>query len=261
MEQLKTINSKLPELIKVAKVVFPKWTDEQIENYVLSELSFLKERLQLNEGLQECTAESLLQCIKKSLLDNVSLNMASNLVYIQKGSVKLNNQYVAIAQYGLSPEGKISVTRQSGMVLDITRPKLKKNSEGKVIGGTIEILKPSTPQPRWEEIEFDESDINRWMAASTKKNNGKTNPLYTNGVAGGIDSEFMRSKILKHALGKGLGTNKNETLIENKTVQMLPVNTEFEPVNDNLFLEETNQIEIEGIQEETDSNEMDFSNL
>lgn len=260
MEQLKTINSKLPELIKVAKVVFPKWTDEQVENYVLSELSFLKERLQLNEGLQECTAESLLQCIKKSLLDNVSLNLASNLVYIQKGSVKLNNQYVAIAQYGLSPEGKISVVRQSGMVLDITRPKLKKNSEGKVIGGTIEILKPSTPQPRWEEIEFDESDINRWMNASTKKNNGKTNPLYTNGFAGGIDSEFMRSKILKHALGKGLGTNKNETLIENKTVQMLPVNTEFEPVNDALFLEETNQIEsIE--QEEPDNNEMDFSNL
>ena len=260
MEQLKTINSKLPELIKVAKVVFPKWTDEQIENYVLSELSFLKERLQLNEGLQECTAESLLQCVKKSLLDNVSLNTASNLVYIQKGSVKLNNQYVAVAQYGLSPEGKISVTRQSGMVLDITRPKLKKNPDGKIIGGTIEILKPSTPQPRWEEIEFDESDINRWMAASTKKNNGKTNPLYTNGVAGGIDSEFMRSKILKHALGKGLGTNKNETLIENKTVQMLPVNTEFEPVNDALFLEETNQIEnIE--QEEPDNNEMDFSNL
>jgi hypothetical protein len=260
MEQLKTINSKLPELIKVAKVVFPKWTDDQIENYVLSELSFLKERMQLSEGLQECTAESLLQCIKKSLLDNVSLNTASNLVYIQKGSVTVKGQRVAVAQYGLSPEGKISVTRQSGMVLDITRPKLKKNSEGKVIGGTIEILKPSTPQPRWEEIEFDESDINRWMAASTKKNNGKTNPLYTNGVAGGIDSEFMRSKILKHALGKGLGTNKNETLIENKTVQMLPVNTEFEPVNDALFLEENNQIEsIE--QEEPDNNEMDFSNL
>lgn len=278
MEQLKVISAKVPELVKVAKVVFPKWEDEQLENYVLSELSFLKERLELNDYLQKCTAESLIQCFKKAMRDNVSLNLASNSVYIQPQNIKVSGQYVLVASYSLTPEGKISVVRQAGMLLDITRPKLWRDEKsGKIIGGEVEYLKPSNPQPRWEMVDFDESDIKRWMDASTKKNNGKTNPLYTSGVGGGIDSEFMRSKIIKHALAKGLGTNKNETLVlphqQQQNIQ-IPVNTDFEEFeNKGLELEEktsqetalpTGQSEASPNEGETplsEGEELDFSNL
>jgi len=230
---LTIVSKQIPSLVKVAKVVFPKWNDEQAENYVLSELSFLKERIENDYGLAECTEESLIQCFKKSMRDNVTLNKSANLVYIQPQSVKVNGQYVKVAYYSLTPEGKISVVRQSGMIIDITRPKLLKNADGKVIGGEIELLKPSYPKPRWELIEFDESDIERWKKYSHVKNSKgeekkdsslkNANALYFSGVAGGIDSEFMRSKIIKHALGKGLGTNKNESLVEKNNAPILDI--------------------------------------
>lgn len=232
--ELQKIAKEVPSLIKVAKVVFPKWDDEQAENYVVSELSFLRERIENDYGLAECTTESLVQCFKKAMRDNVSLNKSANLVYIQPQGLKKNGQWTKVATYSLTAEGKISVVRQSGMLIDITRPKLFKNAEGKVIGGEIELLKPSYPKPRWECIDFDESDINRWKRSShlqkaktdeekADKSFSKANALYFTGVAGGIDSEFMRAKIIKHALAKGLGTNVNESVAKNQNTPVLDV--------------------------------------
>jgi hypothetical protein len=247
MANLQLINQSTATLIKVAQVVNPQWDDTAAERYVLSELSFLKERILNDYGLNECTDESLIQCVRKALRDNVSLNKSANLVYVQPQSVQQSDgTYVKVAHYSLTVEGKISIAKQSGELLDITRPKLYRNSDGRIIRGEVEVLKPSYPKPRWETIDFDESDIKRWQDASTKKNNGKTNPLYVTGPGGGIDSEFMRAKIIKHALSKGFGINFNKIGLQ-KTNPILQIEeVQPDPENDNLFLDapENNNIDL-----------------
>lgn len=256
MANLVKIGEQTSTLVKVAQVVYPSWDEEKANRYVLSELSFLRERIENDLGLSECTDDSLVQCLRKAIRDNVSLNKSSNLVYIQKSSVKMaDGNYATVAYYSLTSEGRISVARQSGQLLDITRPKLVKNEDGRIIGGEVEILKPSYPKPRWETVDFDETDIQRWKDASTKKNNGKTNPLYVSGAGGGIDSEFMRAKTIKHALSKGLGINRNEVELKEKVNPIIDIT--HEEVVEVLPVENVPEIPVES--QQADGNE--FSGL
>lgn len=210
-------------LTKIAGIVCPNKNQIELNNIVNSELGFLEQRLQLQAGLSECTNESLIHCVKQAIRDNLTLNRSAGLVYLIPQPINVGSkevpEWVKVATYLLAPDGYISLARQTGGILDIERAKLILNGEGRVVGGSVNLLKPSYPTPRWELYEFEEWEIERWKAASTKKNRGVANPLYTS-WKGGIDPEFMRAKIIKHSLSK-LGTNINE--IKNNEIPQVPV--------------------------------------
>lgn len=208
MANLQIIQEAKPALMKIAGFVLQRSPGE-LEAVVESEIIYLQQRVQSSEVLAQCTPESLLLCIRHSVRDNLSLDENAGLVYIYPQNVKTANGWIKVAKYEASPNGKISLCRQTGNLLDHKQPVIAKDGSGKITGGHIELLKPSFPDPRWETISFDESHITRWRDASTKKNKGKTNPLYSNGPAKGIDEGFMKAKIVKHAL-KNLGLNPSE---------------------------------------------------
>lgn len=224
---LAVLAEEKPTLEKIAAIVTDK-PDEEVAALITSELGFLKHRYQLSEYLRQCTPQSLLNCVKQAIRDNLSLNESAGLVYMYPQNInagtKENKNYVTVAKYEPSPDGRISIARQTGRILDITRPKLHKDGNGKIIGGEVELLKPSVPEPRWETYEFEEGDIERWKKASAKKNfKGIPNALYTC-FNDGPDPEFIRAKIVKHALKK-LGTNINEV----KAVTPIKVEPMFTP--------------------------------
>lgn len=207
---MEIVKAEKPALLKIASYVLGKPIAE-IEGVVESEMLYLTQRISLSGPLQECTQESLLMCIRHAIRDNVSLDASAGLVYVYPQGVKApNGQYVKVAKYELSPNGSLSLARQTGSILDNTQVKLVKDENRKIIGGSIEILKPSVPSPRWETFDFDIDDIERWAKFSAKKNRGTANALYSSGKGGGIDAGFMKAKVLKHSL-KNMGTNVSET--------------------------------------------------
>jgi len=246
--ELKKIEEQAFSLQKIAGHVQGR-TPEELEAFVLNEISYLKERVELAPALQECREDSLLMCIRHALRDNVSLDANAGLVYIYPQKVKVaNGQYVSVAHYELSPNGRISLARQTGNILDFERPQLIKEGE-KVVGGFMKILKPSYPEPRWETYDYNQSDIDRWAKFSSKKNKkwdnaqrkfveGSPNALYSSGPGGGIDEGFMKAKIVKHTL-KQLGINASER-VGQKIVQ--DKSLDFEPA---LTIEETQKLEQE----------------
>jgi len=220
MEIVKIDTEEKNSLMKVAAHVLGK-TVTDIEGVVESEMTYLEQRVGLSPALLECSPKSLLMCIRHAIRDNVSLDETAGLVYLYPQSIKAaDGKYHKVATYELSPNGRLSLARQTGNILDHKQPKLIRDKSGKVTGGSIEFLKPSLPTPRWEKFEFDEFEIARWAKFSSVKNGkwdnnlrkkvpGKPNALYTNGTGGGIDEGFMKAKILKHAL-KNMGTNVSE---------------------------------------------------
>tara|TARA_R110000796_G_scaffold60642_9_gene140310 strand:- start:3939 stop:4685 length:747 start_codon:yes stop_codon:yes gene_type:complete len=206
---MEIVKAEKPALLKIASYVLGKPSTE-IEGVVESEMFYLQQRVSLSGPLQECTQESLLMCIRHAIRDNMSLDESAGLVYIYPQGVKTKSgNWVKVAKYELSPNGLLSLARQTGSILDNTQVKLVKDGK-KVIGGNIELLLPSTPSPRWETFEFDIDDIERWKKFSAKKNKGTPNALYLSGPEGSIDSGFMKAKVLKHSL-KNKGTNVSET--------------------------------------------------
>lgn len=222
---------------------------EEVEAFVMNEIQYLQERVQMAPALEECSTESMLMCIRHALRDNVSLDGNAGLVYIYPQKIKVaKNEYKTVAHYELSPNGRISLARQTGNILDFERPQLIKEGE-KVVGGFMKILKPSYPEPRWETYDYNQSDIDRWAKFSSKKNKkwdnaqrkfveGSPNALYSSGPGGGIDEGFMKAKIVKHTL-KQLGINASEK-VGQKIVR--DDNYEIEPA---LTIEETQKLEQE----------------
>lgn len=202
-----------------------------IHTIIQQEIEYLQMHLTLKPGLAACLPQSMLQAVKRAIKNNLSLDPSAGLVYLKPRSVNLaqqgqQDQWVRVLECTETANGLISIARQCGRILDIERPKVRKDDKGKIIAVSFRYLVPSTPSPRWEEVEFDESDFFRWRRASHKENSkgwkvtsGKdapdqnslnyANENYTN-FYGGIDPEFARAKAIKHGLQK-LGTNQNET--------------------------------------------------
>lgn len=209
MSNLAVIGNKMEELVKFASIVQEKTADD-VRELITIELGHLKRHYEDNAQLRECTDDSLLLSVKEVIKKNLSLDKNAGLVYLMTRNVNKGTKeapkWVKICEVKESPNGLISLNRQMGLLLDIERPKLIRNDKGKVIGGSVNILKNSYPEPRWETMEFDEFDIKRWAKYSEKQNKGRTNELYTSGECGGIDDGFMRAKIIKHSLAN-LGKN------------------------------------------------------
>lgn len=215
------IKPELPTLTAILSLSNDK-DSATINTIALQELSYLEQHVLDKPDLINCHPQSIILAVKNVLRKNLTLDPSAGLIYIKTRKKEINGQWILVLDAQETANGLLSYNRQFGRLLDFTNPKITKDASGKVIGVGMRILKPSFPQPRWEEFEFDESDFRRWAIASHKergrnKNDANLQTLnYANILyrswQGGIDPEFARAKCIRHSLKK-LGTNPNELAI------------------------------------------------
>ena len=193
----------------------------------------------------ECVPKSVELAVKSVLKNNLSLDPNAGLVYVKTRNINTgNNVWVKVLEIQYSVNGILSIAYQCGKIIDHKNPVVKKNLDGKVIGAEFEFQRSTG---RWETVEFDESNFERWKIASHKENrraydnardkSGKkvhddntlnyANPNYTS-WKGGPDPEFIRAKAIRHSLKK-LGTNANEkyaTKIQVTNVKQVVIDNE-----------------------------------
>lgn len=211
---LTILDSNKPTLAQLALVnMAPGSSLEDAQRVVLKEISNFEMLTQTKPDLLACKPISILLAIKQTISDNLTLAPSAALVYLVPSRVKTGvangaDVYEWVLNYDPTANGRLSIARQSGRILDNKRPVVKYDGEDKVASVTVEFLVPSFPQPRWEVITFDKSHFTKWKNASAAKNKGTANANYTS-FNGSIDPEFAGTKAIRHGLGK-LGTNMNE---------------------------------------------------
>lgn len=204
-------------LAKLALINMPEGTTQlQAERRVLKELTNFEMICNLKPELANLDKGSIVMAVKQCICDNLTLSPAAGLVYLYPGKVCIGTNgsqkiYKDILCYEPSSEGHLSISRQTGALLDHKRPEVSFDSEGRVSSVKFEFLVPAYPKPRWECAVFDTNDFERWRLKSAAKYNGNANASYTN-YKGGIDPEFARAKAIKHGLKKR-GRNANEIIV------------------------------------------------
>jgi len=215
---LALVRQELPNLQAIIALNARPGTD--VATIAQQELLYLEQAAYNTPAILECEPFSVVMAVKSVMKQNLTMDPQAGLVYVKTRNVKVNNEWKKVLEIQPSANGLVSINRQCGRILDYTNPVVTKDAAGKVTGVSMEILRPSYPQPRWEKYQYDESDFLRWRRASHKdRGRGKAdaneqtlnyaNALYTS-QNGGIDSEMSRAKCIRHSLKK-LGTNQNET--------------------------------------------------
>ncbi len=201
------------------KIIFLNCSNmQEAQAIALQEIEYLKMHMVTKDFIEKCIPETIIQAVKYTLKNKLSLDPNAGLVYLMPISVKVDNVWKTALEIKPTADGRISIARQCYTILDNKRPQIAKDATGKVTKASVEILLPSTPEPRWELVEIDQDDFDRLRGYSHRKNarnktdaNADTlnyaNPLYTS-HKGGIEPEFARSKVVSIALKKR-GTNQN----------------------------------------------------
>ncbi len=212
--QLTLLNENKPTLIQKALINMVRGASlEDAQRLVEKEIFNIELILSQKPELKVCTKESILSVLTQSINDNVTLAPQAGLVYVYPYHCKVgfdtatNTDIKAwVLQYDPTANGRLSIARQAGRILDNKRPVCAFDATGKVMAVTVEFLVPSYPTPRWEAITFGEGHFKKWHTASlAKKNSGKQYTAFN----GGIDPEFAGTKAIRHGLNK-LGINMNE---------------------------------------------------
>jgi|GEM_PF-3229629 len=213
---LADLNNNIQTLAKIALINLPDGTSlEKAERIVMKEIVNFEMVCVLKPELSNLDKQSILIAVKQCISDNLTLSPNAGLVYLYPSKVcvginpKTNaKEYKDILIYEPTSEGRISIARQAGTLLDHKRPNVEFDSTGKVCAVSFEFLFNAMPKPRWEIVKFDTNDFERWKQKSAAKYGGTPNANYTS-YKGGIDPEFARAKAIKHGLKKR-GTNANE---------------------------------------------------
>lgn len=226
---------------------------EDAERVALREISNFEMILSLKPELLICDKQSVLLAVKQCITDNLTLAPSAGLVYLYNGRVCIGTDgankkvYKDVLVYEPTAEGRLSIARQAGSILDHKRPTFTYGEGGIVTSVSFEFLVPSYGAPRWEKITFDHNNFSKWKQKSVSKF-GSANANYTS-WCGGIDPEFAGSKAIKHSLKK-LGTNKNEnrqqviqgqalTLLKAEPIQQFTQIEEAKIEPQNLLLNDT----------------------
>jgi len=224
---LTILENNKPTIAKLVQYNLPIGTPiEHAELLAMKEISNFEMILSLKPELAACDPTSILLAVKQCINDNLTLSPSAGLVYLYPGKVRVGtnsaNQpvYKDILVYEPTSEGRLSIARQSGAILDHKRPTFTYDANGRVDTVTFEFLVPSYGAPRWEKIVFDKNNFAKWQQKSAAKFNGNANANYTS-WNGGIDPEFAGSKAIKHALKKR-GTNAME--VQRPVMQQMEVN-------------------------------------
>ena len=196
---------------------------------VLQQINYLYSQADLKPFIKDCNEESIKRAVRYAVDNNLTLDPNETLVYLMPEYAKIDGKFVQTLRITPTADGKISIAKQAGTILDSKRPTVKTETGSKrVISACVEIQVPTfdakgNPATRWEPVEIDEYEFERLKSYSHKKNartwkqeSGKpkpdlatlnyANPLYTS-YFGGIDPEFARAKVVSNALKKR-GTNR-----------------------------------------------------
>lgn len=228
----KIIEPELPNLMAILSLNTDKdATDIQVRAF--QELNYLEQHAVNKPVLLTCDQNSIILAVKNVLGKNLSLDPNAGLVYIKTRNLNVGTyqqpKWKTVLEIQETANGLLSYNRQIGRILDYTNPEVKEDADGKVVGVSMQLLKPSWPQPRWEKYSFTEGDFLRWRRASHKENKkgykqdgnkpvpndsddslNYANPNYYSWKKG-PDPEFIRAKCIRHSLKK-LGANPNEDI-------------------------------------------------
>lgn len=239
------IRPELSNLMAIISLNNDKASND-IQVLALQELNYLEQHASVKPALLNCDQQSIILAVKNVMRKNLSLDPNAGLVYVKTRNLNVGTFdrpiWKTVLEIQETANGLLSYNRQIGRILDYTNPKIKEDTTGKVIGVSMELLKPSWPQPRWEEYSFNEGDFYRWRRASHKENkkgykqnSGKpvpddnelnyANPNYTNWKTG-PDPEFIRAKCIRHSLKK-LGSNPNEAMQIIKSNAVVTINPDI----------------------------------
>lgn len=237
MEKMELVKQSLPEFTGLIMLNGRQNIDAQ--TLAIQELEYLNGLAISKPELLECLPVSIITCIKSVLKNNLTLDPSANLVYVKTRNMNTKNEqgqevWVKVMEVQQTYNGKLSVARQCGTIIDFKNPEVEFDNDGKVKSVSFEILRPSGNSTRWEKYTYSEYDFLRWQTASHKENSrnkqgADINTLnYSSAMyrswKGGIDPEFAKAKAINHSLKK-LGTNVNEAMakkivIENKIVEI-----------------------------------------
>lgn len=213
--QLSILTENKPTLTQLILINMPKGsTLQDAERVAIREITNFEMVMSLKPELAKCDPQSILLAVKQCITDNLTLAPHAGLVYLYPGKIRVGTDganapiYKEVLMYDPTAEGRLSIARQAGTILDHKRPICTYDHEGQVETVTVEFLVPSYQRPRWESITFNKSHFEKWRQKSAAKFGGNANPNYTSWKKG-IDPEFAGSKAIKHALKKR-GTNANE---------------------------------------------------
>lgn len=208
-------DQNLKTLTQLALINMPHGTAvEEANRLAMKEITNMRLLMDVRPELQVCAPNSILNAIKQCINDNLSLSPSAGLVYLYPTQVTIGtdgaNQPIKewVMNYDPNANGRLSIARQTGAILDHKRPYFEFDAVGALDKVHLEILLPSWGAPRWERITFDKRSFAKWRTAAEKKYNGKTPSAYK-ALHDGIDPEFAASKAVRHGLSR-LGTNTNE---------------------------------------------------
>jgi len=220
---LTLLNKEKPTLTQLVLINMPPGSSiEDAGRLALKEIMNFELVLTQRPELKACTPNSVLLAVKQVISDNLTLAPSAALVYLYPGKVLVGNNeanqkvYETVLTYDPTANGRLSIARQAGRILDNKRPVVTYDATGKVETVTVEFLVPSYPAPRWESIKFGQSHFAKWQQKSAAKFGGTASANYFSWNKG-IDPDFASTKAIRHGLNK-LGTNMNER--PNMAVQM-----------------------------------------
>lgn len=223
---MELLKNEVPQLTALLSLNAKQGVD--INTVALQEIEYLRMQALTKPDIMECLPQTVLMAVKQVLKQNLTLDPYAGLVYIKTRNIKVGTEYKKALEIQPSCNGLISINRQCGRLLDIKRPKITKDGNGKVTDVSVDILLPTHGGTRWETFEFDASDFKRWQLASHKEMSRNkadassetlnyANANYTS-FNGGIDPEFARAKAIRHSLKK-LGTNQNERQMDKIVIE------------------------------------------
>lgn len=220
---LTLLNKERPTLAQLVLINMPAGsTIEDANRLALKEVSNFEMIASMRPELLQCTPVSILLAVKQCISDGLTLSPSAGLVYLVPGSVNVGKdvkKYVQVLTYDPTANGRLSIARQAGRILDNKPPYCTFNGNGQVETVNVEFLVPSVPAPRWETATFTKNHFDKWRKASHTKNSRNAqgvdnvklnyaNPNYTS-WNGGIDPEFAATKAIRHGLNRR-GVNMNE---------------------------------------------------
>lgn len=230
-----------------------------VEILALQELEYLQMHAMQKKDILECEPITVVQAVKSTLKNNLSLDPSMGLVYVTTRSVNVGTKaqplWKKVLETTPTANGRLSINYQCGKIIDHKNPEVRKDpNTGKVVEVSFEY---QNSRGRWEIKRWDESDFERWKNASHRQNSrgqsdaatrSYANPLYTS-FKGGIDPEFARAKAVSHGLKK-LGTNPNELRADVITIPNEPKRVNIDPKVEEQAMNDDSHVDYEEVANE-----------
>ncbi len=142
------VEKSKPTLIQLVLANLPRGASiEEAERLVIKEIGNLQMIMSIKPELLSCDPMSVMLVVKQCISDNLTLAPNSALVYLFPGKVcigTVNNQkqYKEVLNYDPTANGRLSIARQAGRILDNKRPAFTYDDSGAVDTVTVEFLVP-----------------------------------------------------------------------------------------------------------------------